>query len=51
MQALLPLSKQHPEKNCDLVQAAAEVAAVKELLQCWRNDPETTTWEEIFRAA
>ena len=51
MQALLPLSKQLPEKNFDLVQAAEEVATVKELLQGWRNDPETTTWEEIFRAA
>ena len=51
MQALLPLSKQLQEKNCDLVQAAEEVAVVKILLQGWRNDPETTTWEEIFRAA
>ena len=50
-QALLPLSKQLQEKNCDLVQAAGEVAVVKELLQGWRNDPETTTLEEIFRAA
>ena len=51
MQALLPLSKQLQEKNCDLVQTAEEVVVMKELLQGWRNDPETTTWEEIFRAA